>query len=291
MDLDDVAAGHVTRQRWVDGEAWVYGPSDAHPPLISQAQWDAAAARIAATPPKSRSGPRSPRTTTTPYLLRGLLHCGICDRKMQGNKAHDTLRYRCTITQTRSLPAYLSDHPKAVYVREDAVVAALDAWLPTLIDADLLAASQEPDPSMAVRHDELTRRLSEIDQSTRNLVSAIEAGTDPAVVQPRLVELKVEREAAARDLTGMATPAAISSQDIERILDELGGLHQILSTAEPTEKSQVYASLGLRLRYQPDENRVVATADLGRVLSGVGGGTVTLTPRSLGAGCYAVAAT
>lgn len=182
MDLDDVAAGYVTRQRWVDDESWVYGPGDAHPPLLTQAQWDAAAARIAATPPRSRSGPRSPRTTTTPYLLRGILHCGICERKMQGNKAHDTLRYRCVVTQTRALPAYLSDHPRAVYVREDAVVRALDAWLPTPVDADLLAASQEPDPSTTVRHDELTQRLSEIDQATRNLVSAIEAGTDPAIV-------------------------------------------------------------------------------------------------------------
>lgn len=289
MDLDDVAAGYVTRQRWVDGEAWVYGPSDAHPPLITQAQWDAAAGRIAAAPPKSRSGPRSPRTTTTPYLLRGLLHCGICDRKMQGNKAHDTLRYRCTVTQTRALPAYLSDHPKAVYVREDAVVRALDAWLPTLVDADLLAGSQEPDPSTTARHDDLSRRLAEIDQATRNLVAAIEAGTDPAVVQPRLNELKIERETAARDLTGMATPEAITTNDIERILAELGGLEHVLSTAEPIERAQVYASLGLRLRYQPGENRVVATADLGRVLSGVGGAIATLTPRCLGSGAYEIA--
>jgi hypothetical protein len=54
--------------------------------------------------------------------------------------------------------------------------------------------------------------------------------------------------------------------------------------------AQVYASLGLRLRYQPDENLVVPTADLGRVLSGVGGGSVTLTPRSLGTGMYRVSA-
>jgi site-specific DNA recombinase len=166
---------------------------------------------------------------------------------MQGNKAHDTLRYRCTVSQTRALRAYLSDHPKAVYVREDAVVRVLDAWLPTLVDADLLAASQEPDASTSTRHAELTRRVSEIDQATRNLVSAIEAGTDPAVIQPRLAELKVEREAAARDLTGMTAPAALTSGDIERILDELGGLGQVLGTAEPNEKAQIYASLGLRL--------------------------------------------
>lgn len=54
------------------------------------------------------------------------------------------------------------------------------------------------------------------------------------------------------------------ASDIERILDELGGLGHVLSTAAPKAKAQVYASLGLKLRYQPNENRVVATADLGR---------------------------
>lgn len=86
--------------------------------------------------------------------------------------------------------------------------------------------------------------------------------------------------------TGWGAPEAIMASDIERILDELGGLGHVLSTAEPTEKALVYASLGLRLRYQPGENRVVATADLGRVLSGVGGKTRTLTPHPLGRGTY-----
>ena len=82
-------------------------------------------------------------------MLRGLVHCGICERKMQGNKAHGTLRYRCITTQTRALPAYLSHHPKAVYVREDAIVNALDAWLPTLADPEWLASTQEPEQPIA----------------------------------------------------------------------------------------------------------------------------------------------
>src|SRR5215203_3511593 len=82
-----------------------------------EAQWDAVHARLAVRSQQAQRGARSPKTTTTPYMLRGLIHCGICERKMQGNKAHGTLRYRCITTQTRALPAYLSQHPKAVYVR------------------------------------------------------------------------------------------------------------------------------------------------------------------------------
>ncbi|HYI60652.1 MAG TPA: hypothetical protein VEW93_02480 [Acidimicrobiales bacterium] len=80
---------------------------------------------------------------------------------------------------------------------------------------------------------------------------------------------------------GPKAPDTISAEDIERILDELGGLEQILHDAEPHEKTQVYASLGLGLRYQPDENRAVATADLGRVLSRVGGPSGPLPPRAI----------
>jgi site-specific DNA recombinase len=129
-DLDDIAAGYITRQRWTDTDRWVRGRDDAHEPLIDQDLWNAARARMAVRTAQNQSGTRSPRTTTTPYLLRGLLYCGICERKMQGNKSHGTLRYRCLTTQTRSLPAYLAHHPKAVYVREDDAVSAIDAWLP-----------------------------------------------------------------------------------------------------------------------------------------------------------------
>jgi hypothetical protein len=164
FDLDDVAAGYVTRQRWTESNRWVYGPHDAHPALIDQALWDGAAARLAHRSPSARPGTRSPRTTNSPYILRGLLHCGICDRKMQGSKSHDTLRYRCLATQTRALPAYLAHHPKSVYVRERDVVAALDRWLPTLADAELLAASQVPEPKLTAQVRKLRDRLT---RSTR----------------------------------------------------------------------------------------------------------------------------
>jgi site-specific DNA recombinase len=90
----------------------VYGPDNAHPALIDQELWDARQARFAVRSQRAQRGARSPKTTTTPYMLRGLVHCGICERKMQGNKAHGTLRYRCITTQTRALLAYLSHHPR-----------------------------------------------------------------------------------------------------------------------------------------------------------------------------------
>jgi site-specific DNA recombinase len=272
-DLDDVAAGYITRQRWANPQQWVYGPDHAHPSLIDQQLWDAVRARLAVRSQQAQRGTRSPKATTTSYMLRGLVHCGICERKMQGNKAHGTLRYRCITTQTRSLPAYLSHHPKAVYVREDAIVSALDAWLPTLADPEWLASTQEPEPSIEKRHASLRARLPEIDKATTNLVTAIEAGTDPAVINPRLADLRAEREAVTRQLANLQSPERLSPMDIDALLLELGGLGSVLREATQPEKVSIYHGLGLHLVYHPADKAVVATADLGRVLSRVGGGT------------------
>ena len=166
-----------------------------------------------------------------------------------------------------------ADHPKALYVREDAIVKPLDQWLGKLTDPDWLAAAQQPEPIIEAQHANLHARLAEIDKATANLVSAIEAGTDPAIVNPRLAQLRAEREMVAHQLANLDSPDRLSPADIDVLMTELGGLPTILGEATPPEKVTIYQALGLHLVYQPDQNAVVATADLSRVLSRVGGGT------------------
>ena len=55
--------------------------------------------------------------------------------------------------------ADLSDHPRAVYLREDEVTARLDEWIATLADPDDLARGQDADP--AAGYAALQRQLSE----------------------------------------------------------------------------------------------------------------------------------
>jgi site-specific DNA recombinase len=268
----------------------VPGPNDAHPALIDQDLWDRVQARLAVRTHEAQKGTRSPKTTDMPYLLRGLVYCGICERKMQGNRAHGTLRYRCITSQSRALPAYLADHPKALYVREDAVIELLDRWLGGLADPDWLAAPQEPEPIIEAQHANLHARLAEIDKATANLITSIEKGTDPALVNPRLNQLRAERETVAHQLAHLRAPDRLSPADIDTLITELGGLPRILGDATPPEKVTIYQALGLHLVYQPDQNAVTATADLGRVLSRVGRATRTITPRAGIEGGYLAAA-
>jgi hypothetical protein len=68
------------------------------------------------------------------------------------------------------------------------------------------------------------------------------------------------------DIWNLNTQDRLTPAEIDTLLAELGGLPQILRDATPPEKTAIYQALGPRLVYQPDDNAVVATADLGRVL-------------------------
>jgi hypothetical protein len=131
----------------------------------------------------------------------------------------------------------------------------------------------EPEESIETRHASLRARLTGIDKATTNLVTAIEAGTDPAVINPRLADLRAQREAVTRQLASLQSPERLSPMDIDALLVELGGLGAVLREATQPKKASIYHSLGLNLVYHPARKAVVATTDLGRVFSRVGGGT------------------
>ena len=64
----------------------------------------------------------------------------------------------------------------------------------------------------------------------------------------------------------------MSAAQISELVEELGGLSAVLGAATGAERAHVYASLGLRLDYDPYLRRVQATADLSRVAGCVRGG-------------------
>ena len=137
VDVEDVAAGHRTRLRWNDEDAWVRSPGVAHEPLISQEVFEEARARRAAN---GRTTIRKPRRTPRPYLLRGLLRCGLCDRRMQGSWNHEEAYYRCRYPTEYAL-SRRAKHPPTVYVRENQVVPPLDDWIAGIFEPDQLEAT------------------------------------------------------------------------------------------------------------------------------------------------------
>ena len=276
VDVEDVAAGHRTKLRWNDEDAWVRSPGVAHEPLITAEVFEAARARRAAN---GRTTIRKPRRTPRPYLLRGLLRCGLCDRRMQGSWNHEQAYYRCRYPTEYALPRR-AQHQRTVYVREAQIVPQLDDWIAGVFEPDrleetcraLAEAQQLPviddDRAAIVR-----QVLVDCDARLARYREALEAGTDPAVVAPWISEVQAERRAAEEELRQRRPAAALTEDDIRAIIESLADLVGVLEAAEPAKRAALYESLGLALKYEPSRRRVLVEADLGGVRTvRVGGG-------------------
>lgn len=104
-------------------------PQIVHEPLISMELFEAARARRSAN---VHAVARKPRRTPRPYLLRGLLRCGMCERRMQWNWNHEEAYYRCRYPQDYASPETL-EHASVVYLREAHVIPPFDSWISTLL--------------------------------------------------------------------------------------------------------------------------------------------------------------
>ncbi|WP_189129395.1 recombinase family protein [Wenjunlia tyrosinilytica] len=65
-----------------------------------------------------------------PYILRGLVRCARCNRLMQGTWNNGEPYYRCRFPAEYA-SANRIDHPRNVYLREQAVLGPLTSWLRT----------------------------------------------------------------------------------------------------------------------------------------------------------------
>jgi Recombinase/Recombinase zinc beta ribbon domain len=116
LDPDDVAAGHVIRFRRSQPDRIVRSRQPAHPEIVSVDDFTHAQLMRRRRAAGGMSGrARLPRTRhggTRPYLLRGMIRCGICTRRMQGAtvRGHDTY-YRCLARTLAPGSAALTDHP------------------------------------------------------------------------------------------------------------------------------------------------------------------------------------
>ena len=203
---------------------------------------------------------------------------------MEGTWNHDRAHYRC-----RFLSEYAAanriDHPRSVYLREDAVLPSLDGWLAELFEPanlqatiDALAASFRPDTSLndeAAAH--ARQRLNELDEQLRRYRAALDAGADPAVVAGWIADAQARRAAAERQLCRRPTskPDRMSRDHIEAIVTTLGDVVATIREAHPEDKAQIYGRLGLQFTYHPGERLVVVEASPAGLCTKpcVGGGT------------------
>ncbi|MEU8356272.1 zinc ribbon domain-containing protein [Nonomuraea sp. NPDC048882] len=130
---------------------------------------------------------RKPRSTPRPYVLRHLLHCGVCQRRMEGTWNNGRAHYRCKFPVEYAL-ANKIEHPRTVYVREDHILAELDPWLGQIFDP--AALEQTVQALLAAQNNELDRvaieaarkTIDDCDQRMVRYRATLDAGGDPREV-------------------------------------------------------------------------------------------------------------
>jgi DNA invertase Pin-like site-specific DNA recombinase len=111
IDPRNVGLGTRTLMRWNPRAEWVSSPKTAHPAIVNADDFEQA---------QHTHAIREKRRT---YLLRGLLICALCGRRMEGAWNNGRANYRCHHRVTDV------EQPRSVFVREDRLLPHLAALL------------------------------------------------------------------------------------------------------------------------------------------------------------------
>lgn len=141
----------------------------AHPAIIDTDSWEQAQARLATK--GAATGTVKPRRTPRPYLFRGVLFCGLCDRRMQAQWLRGMPYYRCRFPDQYATANGLT-HPRNIYLREDHLVGPLDNWLLTALapnplhtTIEAMSASQ-PDATAEPQVDPIQQTIDDCDRKS-----------------------------------------------------------------------------------------------------------------------------
>ncbi len=145
------------------------------PPVIDPETWELAQAQLA------RNKERATRNNTKHhYLLRGLLVCGTCGRRMVGLWSANGGRYVCSARYPRHEP-WSCDGRSVLAPKTEPLVWEYVSGL--LSDPDLLRARYEEsrgDPTVEVRAEQererIERKLGAMDREVQRLIDAYQAG-------------------------------------------------------------------------------------------------------------------
>ncbi|MFD0811993.1 recombinase family protein [Amycolatopsis umgeniensis] len=282
LDPDDVAAGHVVRFRRASPDRVVRSRSQAHPKIVSVETFTQAQllrrSKASGGLATARKAERGARSTARTYLLRGLIRCGVCHRKMQGATIRKGAYYRCTARTMAPGSAMLADHPKTVNLRESTVVEALNGWIgwlfaPDNVDQTVAALLDSAGGNTGGAHEAARRRLADAEARLRRFQDAIGAGVDPTAVVDAMNQAHAERVAAKAELDGAPASRRVTDGEIYAMIDSLGDVGAMLADAKPAGLARLYQRLNLKLRYEPKELAIYAMTSPGVDTACVRGGT------------------
>lgn len=254
VDVEDVGLGHESKMRWNDKSQWVWSEQPVHEALVDIETFEAAQA-IFGTRGASQT-PRAPAEGRH-YLLHGKIRCALCGRRMTGQWNHGRAYYRCRFTDDYGVDA--ATHPTTIYVKEDAVVPGLDRWLAGIFDdehidhtSDVLADAAEPDPEWEARQAELEAKIRDCDRRLAKYHKALDLTDEVEPFIEWIAEVKRERRQIEAQLGRSIPGEKLTKEQIRALIRELRNVVRVLADADPADKAELYAEMGVSLTYHPD---------------------------------------
>jgi site-specific DNA recombinase len=153
-----------------------------------------------------------------------------------------------------------------------------DDWLtelfsPTNLDhtCQILATASRGDPAGGHRR-AAQQVLADCQRRLDRYRAALEAGTDPAIVQQWIAEVTAIRTAAEVQLRDSHTaPDGLTPEQVRGLLEQAGGLVEALDRSNPSQRAQLYEELGINGVYDPGRHTVQVQVELGWPIGRVGG--------------------
>ncbi|GAA2234044.1 recombinase family protein [Promicromonospora sukumoe] len=266
MNVEDVAAGEVTRMRWRGTDQWIRPDSQTHPAIVDIATYEKALARINAQ--RRGANQRSPKTSSTGrvYPLAGRCFCTACESRLSARfyaskKKDGTGRvlYRCDVGGKRALPTKLAEHPVAG-LNQNRVLPVLDSFLFELFDepAALAATMAGGNPGSSQRAVAQHKQIAETKKEIENLVRILAGGLTSEAITTALVAKEAELKALQRQLDDLQAPG--ESIDVKQLAEDLqivGGSLNVLGRATDEERRDLYEALGVRVDFNAAASEVV----------------------------------
>ena len=270
VDPSSPAEGHVRRMRWNNREDWIWSPQPVHAPLVSRSDWE----RVQTMTTRHA---RAARSTEGSYALRGRVICDSCGRRMSGStRSGDRRYYRCELRRVR--PGYDIDHPRDAYVREDALVEALDTWLEELFaperaehTAQLIVDAAADDPARATRIDHAKRSLAKARQQLAQYRRSLDNGADATTLTAWITEAAADERAALAELDDATAtgPSPLTVDEVLNVVHDLGGMTGVLAAAAPDDRARFYEALGVTATYDGNARTATLSIEIPRGANGV----------------------
>jgi hypothetical protein len=175
------------------------------------------------------------------------------------------------VKQNRALASTLQ-HPSSLYVREDAILPALDDWIASLTSPDALESHQLL-TSGTSDAEALKAEITAVDRKISSLLAAVESGADLPQLTDQLRRRAKEREGLEARLRALPEQRRLDANELQAVIAQLGGVGRVLASADPKARHEVYESLGLRLEFDTNLRRVTAVATQACVFNRVRRGT------------------